>query len=80
MITTQHKVEDFLRGFGLGSEEARMASLGIMAPNQPDPGRTRCPLAGLRPVHSRSVSRSVHPTLSHDRVHFLGAFTRPHIE
>jgi len=41
---------------------------------------TRCPLAGLRPVHSRSVSRSVHPTLSHDRVHFLGAFTRPHIE
>ena len=36
MITTQHKVEDFLRGFGLGSEEARMASLGIMATIQPD--------------------------------------------
>ena len=40
MITTQHKVEDFLRGFGLGSEEARMTSLGIMATIQPDPGRT----------------------------------------
>jgi hypothetical protein len=40
VITTQHKVEDFLRGFGLGSEEARMTSLGIMGTIQPDPGRT----------------------------------------
>jgi len=38
VITTQHKVEDFLRGFGLGSEEARITSLGIMATIQPDLG------------------------------------------
>jgi len=48
VITTQHKVEDFLRGFGLGSEEARMASLGIMATIQPDLDARWRPRSGVK--------------------------------